>query len=139
MPQEVHWQSNLYSGIGHDERYRWHEDYCGEAPTAWIIALHYSFKADTLEPLPLICVRHRLSDLSYHGEHRESLFFISLRGVAVFGVRDPESNAGSIDNQRFNPDVCAPYPTSELLTTASQFATSLSMKAGSIAAIMGRC
>eukprot|EP00812_Abedinium_dasypus_P000841 NODE_109_length_2084_cov_290.840315.p1 GENE.NODE_109_length_2084_cov_290.840315~~NODE_109_length_2084_cov_290.840315.p1 ORF type:complete len:681 (+),score=169.76 NODE_109_length_2084_cov_290.840315:29-2044(+) len=31
--------------------------------------------------------------------------------------RDKDGNAGSIDGVRFNPQVCAPYPTSDLWTT----------------------
>jgi hypothetical protein len=86
---------------------------------------HYSFDLDALYALPLIHAYGTSSPtISYHDTNRVS-FLLEFAAVASDGsdsdgiciCRDPSSNAGSIDNERFNPSVCAPFPTGELLTT----------------------
>ena len=54
----------------------------------------------------------------YHGPNKASILLtLAQRDEALCLCRDPHANAGTIDGLRFNPDVCAPLPKSQLLST----------------------
>lgn len=77
----------------------------------------YSFAAGTT-PTAVITAVGASGTFGYH-KHRaaSTLSFAKAGGGDVCVCRDGSSNTGTINGIPFNPHVCAPFPTSELLTT----------------------
>jgi hypothetical protein len=88
-----------------------------ERPTS---SLCYSFDhlTGTTTTIPMLLAHGTTPTFSYHGKTRAStLLTLIEQGSTLCVCRDPTSNAGTIDGIVFDSKVCAPYPTSELLTT----------------------
>eukprot|EP00040_Diaphanoeca_grandis_P020564 m.109371 g.109371 ORF g.109371 m.109371 type:complete len:861 (+) comp27951_c0_seq1:141-2723(+) len=82
-----------------------------------ITDVNFDFEQVTVGTFPIITAIGKSPLFSYHGERTSGLITFANVGAASCLCRDPTSNAGTIDGVRFNPNVCAPFPTSELLTT----------------------
>ena len=68
--------------------------------------------------MPILLARGSTTTFGYHGTTRAStLLTFAREGSSLCVCRDLHSNAGTIDGIVFNSKVCAPFPTSELLTT----------------------
>lgn len=66
---------------------------------------------------PIITAVGSTPTLSYHKFHAAGTVVLGSVGHPSCLCRDASANSGTIDGARFNPGVCAPYPTSELLNT----------------------
>jgi hypothetical protein len=66
---------------------------------------------------PIITAIGSTPKFSYHKTHSTGEVAVGVVGEPSCLCRDPTANAGTIGGSRFNPGVCAAYPTSELLNT----------------------
>jgi hypothetical protein len=71
----------------------------------------------TEETLPLISAVGSGPVFGMHRQKTTGTLTLAQPHGSVCVCRDPNSNQGTINGLRFNPNVCAPYPKSELLTT----------------------
>ena len=68
--------------------------------------------------IPVLLAHGTSATFSYHGKTRASAILSLIdNGHSECICRDPTSNTGTIDGIVFNDDVCATYPTGELLST----------------------
>ena len=77
-------------------------------------AFSFSLAQDTL---PLISAVGSGPEFGMHSQKTTGTLTLVQPGSSVCVCRDPNSNQGTIAGLRFNPNVCAPFPKSELLTT----------------------
>ena len=80
-------------------------------------ALHFSF--DPASPqIPILSAHGTTAAYSYHGPKREEgSLIMGAPGAALCISRNASTNSGTIAGHKFNADVCAPFPTGELVTT----------------------
>lgn len=80
-------------------------------------ASHFSF--DPASPqIPILSAHGATAAYSYHGPKREGgSLIMGAPGAALCISRNASTNAGTIAGHKFNADVCAPFPTGELVST----------------------
>ena len=88
-----------------------------KVPLKGIDSNHFTFNKN-MKTLPILMAHGISSTFAYHGTTRASLMLTLSKANSFQCIcRDPNANSGTIDGIVFNAKVCAPFPTSELLTT----------------------
>jgi hypothetical protein len=89
-----------------------------ERPLSGPTSSHYSFTATraTLPVLVAIGSAGAFTTAAVHTFKTGAIVPLAPVSAPVCLCRDPSSNTGTIGGRPFNSDICAPYPTSSLLT-----------------------